>query len=183
MGLNDLQLSPEIIARLYPSSLITSDSSVSDQTRTRRPDDTFPVKKTKVEPASEAALKSLGNNHKNILIVVNYTGLVHLPDEELSFLTNMLAACKLSLDDVAIINQNNYKDTACKDLLARFQSKNVFLFGVDPLAFGLPVSFPHFQVQNVAGCTFLFAPSLEENRTDKLIKSKLWLSLRSIFGI
>lgn len=181
MGLNDLQLSPEIIARLYPSSLIATDSSVSDQTL--KPGNMAPVKKTKVEPASEAALKSLGNNHKNILIVVNYTELVHLPDEELSFLTNMLAACKLSLDDVAIINQNNYKETSYKDVLNRFQSRNVFLFGVDPLAFGLPVSFPHFQVQNVAGCTFLFAPSLKENRTDKLIKSKLWLSLRSIFGI
>jgi hypothetical protein len=172
MGLNDLQLSPEIIARLYPFSLIASDSSVSDQTL--KPGNMAPVKKAKVEPASEAAL---------ILIVVNYTELVHLPDEELSFLTNMLAACKLSLDDVAIINQNNYKETSYKDVLNRFQSRNVFLFGVDPLAFGLPVSFPHFQVQNVAGCTFLFAPSLEENRTDKLIKSKLWLSLRSIFGI
>ena len=41
--------------------------------------------------------KSLGNNQKNILIVVNYGNAVHLPDEELSFLTSMLAACKLSL--------------------------------------------------------------------------------------
>ena len=181
MGLNDLQLSSDIIARLYPSSLIASDGSAPVQTP--KPDDIVPTINIKAEPAPETALKSLGNNHKNILIVVNYPELVHLPDEELSFLTNMLAACKLSLDDVAIINQNNYKDIACKDLLVHFQSKTVFLFDVDPLVFGLPVSFPHFQVQNVAGCTFLFAPSLEENRTDKLIKSKLWLSLRSIFGI
>lgn len=181
MGLNDLQLSPEIIARLYPFSLISPESA--EPIQICKQDDIAPVKKTKSEPAFEAALKSLGNSHKNILIVVNYPELVHLPDEELSFLTNILAACKLSLDDVAIINQNNYKDIACKDLLVHFQSKTVFLFGVDPLVFGLPVSFPHFQVQNVAGCTFLFAPSLEENRTDKLIKSKLWVSLRSIFGI
>lgn len=181
MGLNDLQLSPEIIARLYPSSLIASESS--DLVETSKQGDIATVIETKAEPSPEAAFKSLGNNHKNILIVVNYPELVHLPDEELSFLTNMLAACKLSLDDVAIINQNNYKDTAYKDLLAHFQSKTVFLFEIDPLAFGLPVSFPHFQVQNVAGCIFLFAPSLEENRTDKLVKSKLWVCLRSIFGI
>jgi hypothetical protein len=181
MGLNDLQLSPGIIARLYPSSLIAPDSS--DPVQISKPDDNAPVKKTKAEPASDPVWKSLGNNQKNILIVVNYTELVHLPDEEFSFLTIMLAACKLSLDDVVIINQNNYKDTGCKDLLAHFQSRTVFLFGVDPIVFGLPVGFPHFQVQNVAGCTFLFAPSLEENRTDKLVKSKLWVSLRSIFGI
>jgi len=59
----------------------------------------------------------------------------------------------------------------------------VFLFGLNPIDFGLPVGFPQFQVQTVAGCTFLYAPAIEESRTDKLLKSKLWVSLRSIFGI
>jgi hypothetical protein len=182
MSLNDLQLSPDIIARLYPSSLITTDISESATAPIKKVSDDAASTKIKAETTS-SAWKSLGNNHQQILIVVNYSELVHLPDEELSFLTSMLSACKLSLDDVVIINHNNFKETGYKNILSHFQSRIVLLFGIDPLVFGLPVGFPQFQVQTVAGCKFLYSASLEVNRTDKLIKSKLWVSLRSIFGI
>jgi len=181
MGLNDLHLSSNIIATLYPSSLINLDK-----------DDAIPHSKSvkttvaeiETEPAGvETGWKFLGSNQKNILIIVNYDTAVHLPDEELNFLTNMLAACKLSLGDVAIVNRYNYKETGYKDFLTHFKSQIVFLFGIEPVVFGLPVSFPLFQVQSVANCTFLYAPALEENRNDALLKSKLWVSLRSIFGI
>ena len=181
MALNDIQLSPNIIAALYPSSLINLDKvgviPLSKQAETIVPE-------IKIEPAAvETSWKFLGNNQKNILIIVNYDTAVHLPDEELNFLTNMLAACKLSLGDVAIVNRYNYKETGYKDFLAHFKSRIVFLFGLEPAIFGLPVSFPHFQVQTVANCTFLYAPALEETRNDTLLKSKLWVSLRNIFGI
>ncbi len=181
MALNDLHLSPNIIAALYPSSLINLDKvdviPLAKQVETIVPE-------IKIEPAAvDTGWKFLGNNQKNILIIVNYDTAVHLPDEELNFLTNMLAACKLNLGDVAIVNRYNYKETGYKDFLAHFKSQIVFLFGVEPVIFGLPVSFPHFQVQTVANCTFLYAPALEETRNDSLLKSKLWVSLRSIFGI
>jgi hypothetical protein len=127
--------------------------------------------------------KYLGANQKNILVMVDYPDTVHLPDEELSFLTSMLTACKLSLADVVIINRNNYKETPYKELISHFKSKIIFLFGVDPVSFGLPVSFPHFQVQPFANASFLYAPPLEERKKDELLKSKLWVSLRRIFGI
>ena len=180
MGLNDLQLTPAVLTALYPSSLISTDEL---PVPLPKPIDRDPV--PTVPPASadtEKKLKYLGDNRKNILVVVNYPGVVHLPDEELNFLTNMLTACKLSLGDVVIINQNNL-DENYKDMLTMFKSKTIFLLGVEPFAFGLPVSFPHYQVQTVANCTFLFTPTLEEQRNDPLLKSKLWVSLRTIFGI
>jgi len=182
MSLNDLQLSPEIIARLYPSSLIITDTSEVVPSPIPKPS-VAEIQKKVSEDTVSSAWKSLGNNQQKILIVVNYADVVHLPDEELNFLTSMLSACKLSLDDVAIINHNSYKETGYKNILSHFQSSIVLLFGIDPLVFGLPVGFPPFQVQTVAGCKFLYSPSLEINRSNKLIKSKLWVSLRSIFGI
>jgi len=179
MGLNDLQLSPNVLSALYPSSLINLDSDIVQQPKSAKP---LPEKTVEPMP-SEPNLKYLGNNQNNILVVVSYNEAVHLPDEELNFLTNMLTACKLNLGDVVIINKNNLKEESYKDLLARFKSRIVFLFGVEPFAFGLPVSFPHYQVQTVTNCTFLYTPSLEEQRTDPLLKSKLWVSLRNIFGI
>ena len=180
MGLNDLHLSPAVLFRLYPASLVNTEKTVV------QPDAlSEDVTKTKIETEKQTvpAWKFLGSNQQKILIVVDYNDAVHLPDEELSFLTSMLAACKLSLGDVAIINRKNYEGIFYKEILTHFQSKIVFLFGVEPAEFGLPVSFPYFQVQSVAKCTFLYTPALEERHTDTLLKSKLWVSLRSIFGI
>ena len=174
MSLNDLNLSSYLISTLYPTSLINLDNIILQPQ---------PLQPIAVEISKETNWRYLGNNEKNILIVVNYDSTVHLPDEELRFLTNMLAACKLSLGDVAIVNRNNYKEIGYKDFLTHFKCRIVFLLGVEPIVFGLPVSFPFFQVQSVANCTFLYTPALEENRSDNLLKSKLWVSLRNIFGI
>lgn len=180
MGLNDLRLSPNLLSALYASSLINTEETIVGKS--------VPKAESKVEkPASSAveepSWKHLGNNNKNILVVVSYPEAVHLPDDELGFLTNMLTACKLSLDDVAIVNKHNYQQREYKEFLENFKSRIVLLFGVDPLLFGLPVGFPQFQVQSVANCKFLFSFSLEETRNNALLKSKLWVSLRSIFGI
>ncbi|MEP7372639.1 MAG: hypothetical protein ABI675_04570 [Chitinophagaceae bacterium] len=184
MSLNDLHLSPAVLSRLYPSSLINTDKiDTIDIVQPGIPLKGLPTTKTENEKPVAQTWKFLGSNQQKILVVVNYNDAVHLPDEELSFLTSMLAACKLNLGDVAIVNRNNYKDVLYKDLLSHFQSKIVFLFGVEPAQFGLPVSFPYFQVQSVANSTFLYTPALEERHTDALLKSKLWVSLRSIFGI
>ncbi|MEI9808303.1 MAG: hypothetical protein WDO16_10775 [Bacteroidota bacterium] len=169
MDINHIQLPASVIADLFRSSLIETNE--------------IPVK---VQPAAIPAdnrQKYLGENQKNILIVVDYPDAVYLPDEELHFLTNMLTACKLSLADVAIVNRNSHKEINYKESLAKFRSRIVFLFGVGPVSFGLPVDFPHFQVQSFAGTTFLYAPSLEERKKDELLKSKLWVCLRKIFGI
>jgi hypothetical protein len=177
MSLNDLHLPSSLITALYPSSLISTDI-----------EDSVPApKKSGMEQEASTdnteSWKSLGNNQKNILIVVHYGDMVHLPDEELSFLTGMLTACKLSLDDVAIINTNHYQKIGYKDILSHFKSKIIFLFGVPPGDFGLPVNFPFFQVQSLSNCTFLFTPALEQRHTDVLFKSRLWVSLRTIFSI
>jgi hypothetical protein len=178
MSLNDIQLPASAIAELYRSSLIeTNETPVKIET-SETPVKVKPVISTKVDVG-----KYLGENKKNILVVVDYSDAVYLPDEELSFLTNMLVACKLSLADVAIINRNNYKEANYKELVTRFKSRIVFLFGVDPVSFGLPLSFPHFQVQPFANATFLFSPALEEYKNDKLLKSKLWVCLQRIFVI
>ena len=130
-----------------------------------------------------AQWKYLGNNKRSILVVVSYAGSAYLPDEELNFLTKMLTACKLSLDDVAIVNSAHYPDRQAREYQQFFRSSIVFLFGPDPVSFGLPVSFPHYQVQAVAGTTYLFTPPLEERHRDDLLKSKLWVCLKRIFSL
>lgn len=168
MELNDIELPAIMIADLYKSSLIELPEGKS---------------KTKDQPQESNKWKFLGENNKNILIIVNSKEAVHLNNEQLNFLINLLSACKLSLGDVSIVNVNNYPNVNYKDLKDYFKSKIIFLFDVDPVSFGLPVSFPHFQVQLFSACTFLFMPSLNILKNDQVLKSKVWVCLRRIFGI
>ncbi len=173
MGLNDITLPPALVADLYKNSLIeTGEKNAIDQPAV--------VAKAKAE---EAEWKHLGNNRKNILVIVNSDNAVHLPDDELELLTSMLTACKLSLDDVAIINLYNYSEASYKKLIDFFRSKIVLLFGIEPAAFGLPINFPHFQLQAFANNTFLYSPSLKDLGNDKVIKSKLWVCLKRLFNL
>lgn len=169
MDINHIRITASAIADLYRTSLVEENET--------------PVK-TKPAPAkANDLLKYLGENQKKILIIVDHSNTVYLPDDELSFLTNILSACKLSLADVAIINRNNYNEISYKELMAKLNSRIIFLFGVDPVFFGLPLSFPHFQVQPFANATFLFAPALMDCKKDDLLRSKLWVCLRRIFAI
>jgi|SRR5882724_7462513 len=169
MDLNHIELPPALVADLYHSLLIETDVQYDDS-----PGITF---------AEQPVLKWLGENNKNILMVANYQQAVYLPDEDLNFLTGILGACKLGIADVAIVNLNNQDGISYKELLHQFKSKTVFLFGVEPTSVGLPLSFPHFQVQAFANSIFLFSPTLGELERDKVLKSKLWVSLKKIFNL
>ena len=105
--------------------------------------------------------KYLGNNQQNILIIVKHNDCVHLPDHELQFLTGILAACKLSLADVAIVNLNNYPGITYKELNKQFNSKTVFLFGTRPASFGLPLNFPPFPATAIQWLHLSFFTGIE----------------------
>lgn len=165
MDLNTIQLPAHIITDLYKNVLID----------TREPGPVSEKKEARTE------LKFLGENKKKILILVDYADAVHIPDKQLQFLTNLLTAIKLNLGDVAVFNiheQNNRND-----ILSFFKSKTVFLFGVEPNSLGLPVNFPHFQIQPFDKTTYLFSPALHEIEYDKILKSKLWVCLKKIFNL
>lgn len=129
------------------------------------------------------SIKFLGKNEKNILVVVNHAGVPFLPDDELKFLTSVLSACKLSLADVAIVN---WREVATKEYSAVFEELNgnrILLFDVSPSEFGLPLSFPFFQVQPFDNRNYLCAPALTGIEKDVETKKQLWASLKRIFAI
>jgi hypothetical protein len=179
MSLNNITLNPFLAASLYRSTLIENDSN---EPIVKIPS-AVPVETSteKAGPATEKAWKYLGDNKKNILLVVTHPGITHLPDDDLGFVTAILSACKLDMGDVAIVNMNNYPGYGYKEFAKYFGSRNVLLFGISPAEFDLPVDFPEFQVQSVNNTTFLYSPPLEERNNDKLFKSKLWVCLQKMF--
>lgn len=181
MDLNHIELPAFAIADLYRSNLVGSSDQLTGEKVTN--DDAVLEKNLPVEATEQEEYPSLGNNRKNILLIVYHKEVLHLPDEELHFLTGILTACKLSIDDVAILNLNNHPGADYKQLAAHFKCRTVLLFGVEPARLGLPMNFPHFQQQAFANITYLFSPALVDLENDKLLKSKLWVCLKRIFGV
>lgn len=175
MDLNHIDLPQTLITELYKDVLVI-------------PDNNSPALPTKADtPATANNIKNewitLGSNEKKITIIVNYEDSKHLPDDELSFLSEILSACRLSIGDVAILNTNNHKNTSYKEFFKTLEPVTVILFGVDPAQIQLPVVFPEFQIQFFSKISFLFSPTLQELRNDKILKSKLWVCLKQIFAI
>lgn len=177
MDLNNIDLPAVAIADLYKNCLISNAELITEKKQKKEIVAANPVLETATK------WKSLGENKKNILIMVNSPDAVHILDNELSFLTGVLSACKLNMADVVVVNRNNYPEISYKELTSSFKSKIVFLFDIDPAAFGLPMNFPHYQIQAFAGSSFLFCPSLKELENNKIEKSKLWLSLKRLFNL
>ena len=167
MSLNTIEFPKKIIAELYKDTLVEIETST-------------PVV---VDKKLQNQWKFLGENKRKVLIVVKYSDAVHIPDKQLGFLTNLLSACKLNLGDTAVLNFQHHSEVDFNDILSYFKSKTIFLFGVGPEEFGMPLLFPHFQVQLFKEATYLFAPSLEEIEPDKILKSKLWVCFKKIFGL
>lgn len=170
MSLNEIHLTPHQVVSLYRDTLVEMRS---------------PAVATKVQPKKEktGAPAFLGKNEKHILILSSDTTVPFVGDKSLSFLTNVLSACKMSLGDVAIVNWANLQDKSYTELLAELESRIVLLFNLDPISFGLPINFPHFQVQEFAGHTYVHAPALSEIEASKDLKTKLWTTLKRVFNV
>jgi hypothetical protein len=167
MSLNTIDLPQRTIAEFYKNNLV----------------DPFEENLPKKEAPEKKQWKYLGENKKKVLIVVNYKEVIHIPDAQLGFLTNLLGACNLNLGDSAIFNSHQYSATDFNNIISFFGPKTIFLFGIKPDDFGLPILFPHFQVQAFNDATYLFTPSLQEIEADKNLKSKLWACLKKMFNL
>ncbi len=97
------------------------------------------------------------------------------------FLTGIIQACKLSVNDISRVSPTS-EEINFKYLQDLYQSPIVLMFDITPAEMGLPVFFPHFQLQNFSGVTYLSAPDLITLENDKLLKSKLWLCLKQYFS-
>lgn len=211
MSLNNIKLPGFVIADLYRNTLIQPLASdftglpqegylpQQEAPTVAEPEpptlvETIPVIKPPVSdpviektPPKQAALppyKMLGNNKKQIVVVVNCPNDVFVPEGDLQFLTKMLDACKLNMADVAIVNHATAA-VHIDRLKIQLQPKFLLLFGVEPDIIQLPINFPSYKEQPYAGTTYLLTPALSElnQETDlaKGLKRKLWDCLKRMF--
>lgn len=187
MSLQNLELTPSVIAELYRDFLVDAGGSAKPSPAVlMRP--AAPAKEPVVAPAPavEPAVKFLGGNKKRIAFIVSCATDVFLPDAHLDWLGKMLEACKLNLGDVAIVNVARAPLTIA-DIKNALHPNTVILLGTDPQSIQLPMNFPVFNPQPYDGMTFLNTPApdqLNQPTSDaKLLKSKLWVCLQKLFNL
>lgn len=203
MSLSNIKLPGFVIADLYRNALIQPSAAEGFQpqqeTQTvaepepvrveQQPVAKTPVKESVVQatapqPADLPPYRILGNNKKQITVVVNCPQDVFVPEADLQFLTKMLDACKLNMADVAIVNHATAAVTIDR-VKAQSQPRFLLLFGVEPDEIHLPINFPAFKEQPYAGITYLFTPALSQLNQDtdvaKGLKKKLWECLKRMF--
>ena len=199
MSINNVQLTSLAIGEWYKDALLTSpDAAPATETpvqanvpasRPIMPSAPIPqVATTAPSPqvAPPAPYKFLGNNRRQVAIVVHSPGTPFLPDNQLSFLTKILEACRMNIGDIAIVNAAS-APVVISELRSQLKPTTVLLFGLEPTAIKLPINFPVFRLQPYDDCTYLSAPALSllvQNSDDsKLLKTKLWVCLKTLFNV
>jgi len=166
-----------LIASLYKNKLVIPTES--------KPLVPSAAKQSPKVPAAETQWY-LGENKKQVTIVVNQSMVAFLTDEQFTLLTGMLKACKLNMADVAIVNlaHSPKKITQLQETL---NTKFLLLFDVVTPAIDLPFAIPLYQLQSYNQCQILQATSLNtmlgEGTAAKDEKMKLWNGLRKMFSL
>lgn len=179
----NIRLPDLVIAALYKDSLV-----ITKEKNTTAAPQWQVSNKTAIqeeEPSPENKKWFLGDNKKNILLLIKDGSAVFINDEWLGTLTKLLTACRLNLGDVAIINYSQHHVSFNE--LQQLQPRHVFMFDVSTQEIRLPFIIPHYQIQQYAGSTFMTAPAItlstEQTTLIKTEKKKLWEKLKTIFSV
>lgn len=167
MSLDNIQLSPLLMQQLYSKSLVDiSDHPTANPGKIADPG---------------IAISRLGNNEKNILVIVDEKDAPFLEDAQLALLVSILTACKLSLADIALVNFHKNPAIHFNMLNEQLHPSAILLFGIDAARLDFPLIFPHFQLTSYNGQTYLASPPLQQIGADTQLKKQLWTQLQKQF--
>jgi hypothetical protein len=166
MSLDNIELTPYLVQELFKNSLVEFDATEPEKN---------------ISPVT--TFNMLGHNHSRVIIIVKNDETLYLPDDQLNFLLGILSACKLTMEDVAIINIKKNKSVNYKTIQLELKAEKIILFGVTPEQIDLPLQFPNYQIQQYNKQTYITAAVLSYIENDKAEKTKLWNCLKQIFAI
>jgi hypothetical protein len=173
-SLQNIQLPAFVLVDLYKESIVVQDNQQAAQ-----------EKKQDVDEIPKGKW-FLGDNKKQITILVHDTEAVFLNDNTYTFLSSILAACKLNVGDVAIINFAKTRVTL-NTILNELKPNHLLVFGPSIVNIELPFSIPQYQIKQLDNCNYLTAVSLETMQGNtsnaKEEKGKLWKTLQQIFQL
>lgn len=165
MSFDQVQLDPYILARIFTQPII--------------PGKNAPVAAV---PEGPVKVKYLGENQKNIVLFIQNESEAYLNDELFNLLTNILNACKLGMQDIALVNIAQYTAMPFAAWQGTVPMKQAVFFGITPASLSLE-SLPAYQVLQVSGVQLLFSDDLPAINQDKTLKGKLWNGLKTLLSV
>ncbi len=117
---------------------------------------------------------------KDVLIIAKSAS-TNLNEKQILFLTSILKALKLGLNDVNLITNLDEHFGPYKTMVSKYSPNKIILFGLGPSDIELPMNFPPFQIQAFENKKYLCAPTLEEIEENKSTKLTLWQGLQKLF--
>lgn len=132
------------------------------------------------EKKAPAPIKYIGKNKRNILIGIDIHGELNAQDKEL--LNNLLKACGLGMDDVALVNLNK-QEAPFPEILKRLKIENVILFGVSIMATGLSLTDAEEKLMTLENRIFLRTIPLHALNRNVGKKRRLWEALKELFEL
>jgi hypothetical protein len=177
MGINHLQLSPEIIAALYPEILVGADEP---DTPKKRVNPKMPIEK------AETVYPFLGKNLRSICFLVDYPEHEFMPEEQQAFLHKILTACKCSFEDIALVNTAGFP-VLLDTIKSQLQPRIIFLWGAMPSIFSQTPGIRDMTVSHVD--EILIVPVLQaekmggDSKEGLALKQQLWVLLKKLFTL
>lgn len=164
MDINNIELTSSICQSLFSNTLVETK---------------YTGKISSELPGSQ--INHIGENRKKIVFVVNNEKGEFLNDEEMEVLNNLLAACKMSIVDISLVNFYPLKEITYESITEQLKAKHILLFGITCAQLGLPFNIPDFQVQKFQDQIYLFNPPFSDLITNKNSKMALWNCLKKMF--
>ena len=134
-----------------------------------------------IESVNEEVEKSfnyLGENNKYILIIVKEASTNFLQPNDLSFLLKILAAKKLELNDVAILNLEKIVKPDYDSLKEFFACNKIITFGINPQILGISGVVAN-KKSMFKGTPILGTWDLHKLQVDKTKKATFWEELKN----
>lgn len=166
MSLENFQIPVLLLPELYKDSLVQLD-----------------ITQASADKIEENELIFLGNNRKNILILVNESESVHLEDVNMELLSNILNACKLNMNDVCLINVNKKNKIIVKNLISQFKAECLLIFGNLPISTQLPDTLNLYENKVHENCRMLQVDDLNKIGSNPELKKILWNALKALFNL
>ena len=182
MGLDNLKLSPFLVKEMYTNALIDS-GIVATPIMGNNGIEKQSAKSKPTPNGKGPILKFLGNNKRNILILINEKEQAFLSDGDLTFLISILNACKISVEDTALVNCYQCTDAVYENLQEQFSPGIILFLGTEPQDLDFPIQIPHYHIQKYNKQQYVCAPSLKVLAADKEEKKQLWNVLKALFSI
>ncbi|MFY7839856.1 MAG: hypothetical protein ACOVP7_06245 [Lacibacter sp.] len=178
MSFQQIQLTNDQLAELYGKQLVVVENDMHKE---------MPVVKAVEPEQSVIPVQTVpvtggftGKNKKHFMWLVEERHYPYLDDADFQFLSDVLNACKMNMEDIALVNVAGNR-SPFEQLVQQLQPKYIIAASVQIDA--LPIQTADYKVLQQQTYQLCYTESLEAIRTDKTKKSKLWLALKQMLGL